>query len=187
MNMIEVRFHGRGGQGAVTSAEMLALAAIQEKRFAQAMPSFGPERRGAPVAAFARVDDARIRLRIGITQPDIVVVLDPSLTGLPAVQQGLKPGGVVVANSAQDEASVRKIMNGYDGRLALVDATAIAYRVLKVPITNTSMLGALAKTVGSPELESFFEPLRERFGRIAQRNIDALKAAYEETSIFEGN
>lgn len=185
--MIEVRFHGRGGQGAVTSAEMLALASIEEGHYAQAMPSFGPERRGAPVAAFSRIDDERIRLRIGITEPDIVVVLDPSLVGIPVVQQGLKPGGLVIVNSTEDEAGVRKAMSGYAGRLAVVNATAIAMRIMKVPITNTSMLGAIAKAVGNPELESFFGPLRERFGKIAARNIDALKAAHEETETYEGN
>jgi len=184
--MIEVRFHGRGGQGAVTSAEMLALAAIHEGKYAQAMPSFGPERRGAPVAAFARVDDERIRLRIGITAPDFVLVLDPSLLNLPAVPLGLKPGGVVIANTSHDEAAVRATMNGYAGRLALVDATEIAARILGVPITNTAMLGALARVAGSPALESFSEPLHERFGKVADRNLNTLKAAHDATRVFEG-
>jgi len=183
--MIEVRFHGRGGQGAVTSAEMLALAAIEEGRFAQAMPSFGPERRGAPVAAFARVDEERIRLRIGITNPGIVIVLDPSLIELPAVQQGLEPGGIVIANHPGKEAEVREEMGGYSGRLAIVDATALAYRILGVPITNTSMLGAFAMATGEVRVDSFMDPLRERFGKIAEKNIDALKAAYDETRLSE--
>lgn len=185
--MIEIRLHGRGGQGAVTSAEMLALAAIEEGRYAQAIPSFGPERRGAPVAAFARMDDHEIRLRTNIHRPDIVLVLDPSLLGLPAVRAGLKPGGTIIANTPAGEAEAREVLRGYRGRLAIVDATAIAYRVLKLPITNTAMLGALVRAAGSPRIESFVEPLRERFGRVADRNIEALKAAYEETQVFEGD
>lgn len=184
--MIEIRLHGRGGQGAVTSAEILALAAIEEGRYAQAIPSFGPERRGAPVAAFARMDDHEIRLRTNIYQPDYVLVLDPSLLGLPAVRAGLKPGGMIIANTPVGEAEAREVLKGYTGRLALVDATAIAYRILRLPITNTAMLGALTRVTGAPRIESFIEPLRERFGRVADRNIEALKAAYEETRIFEG-
>lgn len=184
--MVEIRLHGRGGQGAVTSAEMLALAAIEEGRHAQAIPSFGPERRGAPVAAYARMDDEPIRLRTNIYRPDFVLVLDPSLLGLPAVRAGLKPNGMIIANTPAGEAEAREVLKGYLGRLALVDATAIAYRVLKRPITNTAMLGALVRAVGTPRLESFVEPLRERFGPGADRNIEALKAAYEETQVFEG-
>ncbi len=185
--MIEIRLHGRGGQGAVTSAEMLALAAIGEGRYAQAIPSFGPERRGAPVAAFARLDDEPIRLRTNIYRPDYVLVLDPSLLGLPAVRAGLKPGGMIIANTPAGEAAAREVLKGYRGRLAIVDATAIAYRVLKLPITNTAMLGALVRAAGFPRVESFVEPLRERFGRVADRNIEALKAAYEETRVLEGS
>ena len=91
--MIEVRWHGRGGQGAVTSVEMLALAAIEEGQYAQGFPSFGPERRGAPVAAFNRVDNKRIKVRSGVYDPDVVVVLDPSLVGLINVTEGLKQIG----------------------------------------------------------------------------------------------
>jgi pyruvate ferredoxin oxidoreductase gamma subunit len=183
--MIEVRFHGRGGQGAVTSAELLALAAIGEGRWAQAMPSFGPERRGAPVAAFARIDDQKIRLRIGITSPDLVVVLDPSLLGLPAVRAGLKRDGIVITNSMGSEADVRAVMNGYPGRLAIVDASTIAKDVLGVPITNTCMLGAIAKVLGYASLASFDEPMHERFEKIAAKNLAALKAAFDTTVIFE--
>ncbi len=170
----------------MTSAEMLAVASIEEGRYAQAIPSFGPERRGAPVAAFARIADEPIRLRTNIYHPDIVLVLDPSLLGLPAVRAGLKASGMIVANTPAGEEEARKILGGYQGRLALVDATAIAYRILRLPITNTAMLGALVRVTGFPRLESFIEPLRERFGKVADRNIEALKAAYEETSIFEG-
>lgn len=185
--MIEVRFHGRGGQGAVTSAEILALAVIEEGGYAQAIPSFGPERRGAPVAAFARISDKPILLRTNIYNPDFVIVLDPSLLGLPAIRSGLKPQGMIIANFPGSEAELRKALNGYWGPLAKVDATRIAYSILGRPITNTAMLGAFARATGAVELESFVAPLRERFGKIADRNIEALKVSYEQTEVYGGS
>ncbi|MEE9555963.1 MAG: 2-oxoacid:acceptor oxidoreductase family protein, partial [Candidatus Adiutricales bacterium] len=123
--MIEVRFHGRGGQGAVTSAELVALAAIEEGRYAQAFPLFGPERRGAPVTAFLRVDDQQIRLREQIYEPDIVVVLDPTVMNILAVDDGLKDDGLLVINTNRDAASIRDEY-GFTQKLALVDASKIA-------------------------------------------------------------
>ena len=116
--MIEVRFHGRGGQGAVTSAEMVALAAIEEGKFAQGFPSFGPERRGAPVVSFARVDDKTIRLRSKIYQPDVAVVLDPSLLKILDPSQGLKPGGLLIINTNKsiDQIRVAIRLQGPAGR-----------------------------------------------------------------------
>src|SRR5512137_1335647 len=99
--MIEVRWHGRGGQGAVTSVELLAQAAIGVGKYAQGFPSFGPERRGAPVAAFSRIDDKKIKVRSGIYKPDVVIVLDSSLIGLVNVTDGLKPDGVLIVNTAR--------------------------------------------------------------------------------------
>jgi pyruvate ferredoxin oxidoreductase gamma subunit len=113
--MIEVRFHGRGGQGAVTSAELVALAAIEEGKFAQGFPSFGPERRGAPVVSFARVDDKPIRLRSKIYQPDVAVVLDPSLLKILDPSQGLKPGGLLIINTNKSIEQIRSEF-GYKAR-----------------------------------------------------------------------
>ena len=106
--MIEIRFHGRGGQGAVTSAELLALAAIGEGKYAQAFPSFGPERRGAPVVAFCRIDEERIRIRANIYEPDIVVVLDSSLLKIVNVAAGLKSNGIVVTTSTDAPEKVKE-------------------------------------------------------------------------------
>src|SRR5512142_2733974 len=106
--MIEIRFHGRGGQGAVTSAELTALAAIGEGKYAQAFPSFGPERRGAPVMAFVRVSDTPIRTREKVYEPDIVVVLDPSLLQIVNVEAGLKSSGMVILNTKKSVEEVRK-------------------------------------------------------------------------------
>ena len=114
--MIEVRIHGRGGQGAVTSAELMALAAIDEGKYAQAFPSFGPERRGAPVVAFLRVSDEQIRVRSKVYQPDVVVVLDPTLLDIVDVSAGLKPKGTVIINSAKSAEQIQK-QYGFKGRL----------------------------------------------------------------------
>jgi pyruvate ferredoxin oxidoreductase gamma subunit len=182
--MIEIRWHGRGGQGAVTSIEMLALAAIEEGKYAQGFPSFGPERRGAPVAAFNRIDDKRIRARSAIYNPDVVVVLDASLVGLVNVLDGLKPDGTLVVNTVKSPDEIKKELN-FKGTVATVDASHIARKELGVPITNTTMLGAVAKAIKVIKLKSLEGPLKERFGRLAPRNINALKRAYKELKISE--
>lgn len=177
--MIEIRWHGRGGQGAVTSVETLALAAIGEGRYAQGFPSFGPERRGAPVAAFNRIDDKKIRVRSGIYEPDVVIVLDSSLMGLVNVAEGLKPDGVMVVNTARPPEEVKK-ESGFTGTVCTVDASKIAREELGVPITNTTMIGAVVKATGVVKIGSVKEPLKNRFGRLAQRNINAMERAYKE-------
>ena len=177
--MIEIRWHGRGGQGAVTSIEMLALAAIEEGKYAQGFPSFGPERRGAPVAAFNRIDDKRIKVRHAIYNPDVVVVLDASLVGLVNVLEGLKPEGTLVVNTTKSPEEIQKELK-FKGTVATVDASKIALEELGVPITNTTMLGALIKAVGPIKAKSLESPLKERFGRLAPKNINALKRAYKE-------
>jgi pyruvate ferredoxin oxidoreductase gamma subunit len=178
--VIEIIFHGRGGQGAVTSAEMLALAAIGEGKYAQAFPNFGPERRGAPVVAFARIDEKPIRLRTKIYTPDVAIVLDPSLLSIVNPARGLKEGGVLIINSHKSVAELRK-QYGFTVRLAVVDATTIAREVLGLPITNTTMLGALLAVTGVVEEQHLIEPLKNRFGRIAEKNINAMKRAMTET------
>ena len=182
--MLEIRFHGRGGQGAVTSVELLALAAIDEGKFAQGFPSFGPERRGAPVLAFLRIDNKHIGLRCKIAQPDVVLILDPSLIRIQKPAADLKPGGLIVLNSNKSAAEVRKEY-GFKHRLALVDANTIAREVLGVPITNTTMLGALIKATGVVNIESMEHPLKERFGPLAVKNFNALKVAYDKTAVEE--
>ncbi len=182
--MIEIRFHGRGGQGAVTSVELLALAAIEEGKFAQGFPSFGPERRGAPVLAFCRVDDKPIKLRCKILKPDVVVVLDPTLLHIQNPPADLKGDGIIVLNTAKTAAEIRREY-GYRHTLALVDANKIAREVLGVPIVNTTMIGALLKVTGVVAVEALDNPLKNRFGPLAEKNYNALKVAYEQTSIEE--
>jgi pyruvate ferredoxin oxidoreductase gamma subunit len=183
--LIEIRWHGRGGQGAVTSAELLAQAAISEDKYAHAFPSFGPERRGAPVLAFVRISNRQpIRIRAEITRPDVVVVLDPGLLGVVNVTSGLKENGVLVINSRGSFEDIEARFK-IKCKLAKVDATTIAREVLGIPITNTTMIGALLKATGVVKLESLVEPLRLRFGRLAEKNIKAMQRAYEETEVKE--
>ncbi len=180
--MIEVRWHGRGGQGAVTSVELLAVAAIAAGKYAQGFPSFGPERRGAPVAAFTRIDDKKINVRSGIYEPDVVLILDASLIGMVDVTDGLKPGGKVVVNTTKSPDEIRKDLN-FNGTVATVDGTGIARKEMGVPIANTTMIGALLKVTGIMGLEAMKDPVEHRFGRIAQKNINAMKRAYDEIKI----
>jgi len=180
--MIEVRLHGRGGQGAVTSAELLALAAINEGKYAQAFPSFGPERRGAPVIAFCRIDDKPIRIRSAIYKPDLVLVLDPGILRLVNVTSGLKEDGILIANTKYSGKELRKEL-GIKHTLATVNATHIAMEELGLPITNTSMLGSLLKAREIIPFDSLIDPLKKRFGRIAEKNIKVFTRAYQETEL----
>jgi pyruvate ferredoxin oxidoreductase gamma subunit len=183
--MIEIRWHGRGGQGAVTSAEILAEAAISEGNYAQAFPSFGPERRGAPVQAYVRISAGQpIRIRSSITEPDIVVVLDPGLLGSVDVAAGLKTGGIVIINTQKTAEQIHKEF-GIKATLGTVGATKIALEELGVNITNTTMIGAVMKAVQVVKMESLIPPIDKRFGRLAIKNVNSLKRAFAETIIEE--
>lgn len=183
--LIEIRWHGRGGQGAVTSAELVAQAAIDEGKYAQAFPSFSPERRGAPVLAFNRINsEAPIRTRAEVEQPDAMIVLDLTLLSIIDIASGLKDKGVIIINTKKSIKQIRTEF-GLKGRLATVDADKIAQEELGVPIVNTTMIGALIKSVGVIELDSMSEPLEKRFGRLAERNNKAMRRAYRETLIGE--
>lgn len=180
--MIEIRLHGRGGQGGVTSAELLAKAAIDKGKFAQAFPSFGPERRGAPVEAFVRVSDERIRIREKIYNPDVVLVLDPTLLGVVDVAKGLKKDGIVIVNASE---SVEELKERYGfSKVAQVDALKIALSCLGVPITNTTMLGALLKATAILMPEDMEGVLLERFGsKLGPKNFEALNEAFSKTMV----
>jgi pyruvate ferredoxin oxidoreductase gamma subunit len=182
---IAIRIHGRGGQGSVTCAELVAQAAISEDKYAQAFPSFGPERRGAPVQAFIRIDNNKqIRVRAGVTEPDIVVVLDPSLLDIIDITSGLKDGGLMVINtkgSIKDKDIEDRFGAKY--KLAIIDATSIAREFLGRPIVNTTMIGALVKASAIIKLESLFQPLENRFGKLAEKNKKAMIKSYAETRV----
>jgi pyruvate ferredoxin oxidoreductase gamma subunit len=182
--MVEIRFHGRGGQGAVTSAELTALAAIEEGKYGQAFPSFGPERRGAPVMAFVRVSDTPIVTREKVYEPDIVIVLDPTLLKIVNVETGLKDGGIVILNTPKSADEIRKEF-GIKARMATVDGTKIAVETMRVPIANTTMLGALIKATGLIKMDFLQGPIKHRFGPIAEKNLKACSRAFEETLLVE--
>lgn len=166
----------------MTSAELTALAAIEEGKFAQAFPSFGPERRGAPVMAYVRVSEEQIRTREKIYEPNIVVVLDPSLLQIVNVEAGLREGGLVVLNTTKSAEELRR-ETGLKGRLAIVDATKIAIETMRLPITNTTMLGALLKASGLMTIDALKGPIQHRFGPIAAKNLNACMRAYDETTL----
>jgi pyruvate ferredoxin oxidoreductase gamma subunit len=182
--LLEVRWHGRGGLGAVTSAELVARAAISEGQFAQSFPSFGPERRGAPVLAFLRISNEFIKTRTIIYEPDMVVVLDPTLLRAVDVAWGLKENGTIIINSRKSPAQLKSEF-GYKWSVAAVNATRIAGETIGVPITNTAMIGALLKVTDAVKIGSMIQQLQERFEKRAEGNIEAMKRAYEETVIEE--
>jgi len=182
--MKEIRFHGRGGQGAVTAAELVAQAAIASDQYAQGFPNFGAERRGAPVMAFLRVSPTQIFLRERIDTPDVVVVLDHSLLGLPEITQGLAPGNTLIINaSPHNRQAVEDLAQRY--RLAVVDASRIAAETIGMPIANTAIIGALVRATGIVALQSLHEPFRERFGKRAEQNLEALHLAHDQTVYYE--
>ena len=182
--ILEVRWHGRGGLGAVTSAELVARAATNEGKYAQAFPSFGPERRGAPVIAFLRISDEFIRIRTDIYEPDIVVILDPTLLRAVDVTSGLKDTGKIIINSRRSPEEL-KAEFGFNWPIASVNATKIARETIKLPITNTAMIGAFLKVSDAVKVNSVVEELKERFGARAEANIEAMKRAYNQIVIKE--
>ncbi|MGP3666848.1 MAG: pyruvate ferredoxin oxidoreductase subunit gamma [Candidatus Bathyarchaeota archaeon] len=183
--LVEARWHGRGGQGAVTAAEIVAHAVIDEGRYAQAFPSFGPERRGAPVVAFNRFDDKPIHIRSDVYEPDVVVVLDPTLIRAVNVVEGLKPNGVVVINTKISSEELLKAYGFSSCKVAVVDATRIALDVIGVPVVNTPMVGAFVKVTGLVKLESILKSVSERFkGSIGEKNIEAVIKAYNTVSVW---
>lgn len=182
--LLEIRWHGRGGLGAVTSAELVAKAAISEGKYAQSFPSFGPERRGAPVISFLRISDEVIRTRTAIDEPDVVVVLDPGLLRAVDITSGLKDTGKIIINSRKSPAELKSEF-GFKWPVAAVNATAVAKEAIGVPITNTAMIGALLKVADVVKLDSVIEQLQERFGARAKGNIEAMKRAYAETVMKE--
>lgn len=178
--MIEVRFHGRGGQGAVVASEILATAFFKEGQFVQAFPAFGVERRGAPIMAFLRSDTQPIRRRCQIYTPDIVVVLDPTLIGAVDVTAGLKTHGLILVNT---ERPPEDFSQWSDYTVATVPASAIAVEhrlgTRTNPIVNTAILGAFARATGLVRLESLLDAIAEKIPAQAERNQAAAQAAYE--------
>jgi len=185
MPMTEVVWHGRGGQGAKTAGYILAEAAMEEGAHIQAFPEYGAERRGAPMKSYVRISDAPIRLRCAVTQPKVVVVLDPSLLGGVNVTEGLAKDGALIVNTGQSPAEVREQLGTKDFRIYTVDATRIALETIKRPIPNTPMLGALAKTTDLLTTAGAIRAVRKKFEHklaptVVEGNVQAIQRAYEE-------
>jgi pyruvate ferredoxin oxidoreductase gamma subunit len=173
--MFQVRIHGRGGQGVVTAAELLSMAAFAEGTWAQAFPSFGSERTGAPVAAFCRLSDRPIRTREPIGAPDCVIVQDPTLTGHVDLLAGLRRGGWVLVNSTGPVA-----LSTDHATVLAVPATQLAVRHIGKPVPNAALLGGFAALTGRLRLESVLDAIRERFpARLAEGNAAAAEEAYQ--------
>ncbi|MDO5495589.1 MAG: 2-oxoacid:acceptor oxidoreductase family protein [bacterium] len=181
--MFEVRIHGRGGQGVVTAAELLSLAAFEEGRHAQAIPSFGSERTGAPVVAYCRISDEPIRTREPVLFPDALVVQDATLLQSIDVFGGLKPDGYVLINSKKnfDELGLTDLLEGRpEGRVMTIPATDIAREYIGRPVPNAVLLGGLAALTGAFRTESVADGLNRKFaGKVAEGNIAAAQHAYD--------
>jgi len=180
--VLQIRIHGRGGQGVVTATEMLSIAAFGQGRFAQAFPSFGSERTGAPVVAFCRIDDEKIRLREPIITPDVLIVQDPTLLHQVDVFQGLKPDGYVLINSKRsfDELGLGDFTQRFrHERLITVPATEIALQHLGRPLPNAVLLGGFAALSGLLTLKAVEEAIRVKFkGKVADGNVAGAAEAF---------
>ena len=181
--MYEVRLHGRGGQGAVMAAGMLAAALVEEGKFAVAIPSFGFERRGAPVSAFLRCDEREIRRLTNIYNPNCVICIDPTVSRSVDIFAGMKTGGALVQTTHKTLAELA--IPDTVGTVGLCDAVRIATEIFRRPITNTIMLGAFARTTGLVSLDALKQTLEDSEFRDAglQQNLEALERGYQETRV----
>jgi pyruvate ferredoxin oxidoreductase gamma subunit len=186
---LEIRWHGRGGQGAKTAALLFGESALDTGMYIQAFPEYGPERMGAPVAAFNRISDKPIRSHSGIKQPDIVVVLDASLIEPARVTEGLKDGGILLVNTTEAPAELRKRLNlDPSVKLYTVDASKIAFETVGKDVPNTPMLGALVKVTGVLEFKQMMtaieSKLAEKFtggkAKFVKPNLESVRRSYEE-------
>ena len=187
--MFEVRIHGRGGQGVVTAAELLSVAGFLEGRHAQAFPSFGSERTGAPVVAFCRFDDAPLRPREPIAEPDALIIQDPTLLHQVDVLAGLGEDGYLLVNTTRsfEELGLGEfVLRFRPERLATVAATEIAREIVGRPLPNAALLGAFAALTGRLELDSMTGAIRDRFpGDVGERNAAAAERAYAAIGVVE--
>ncbi len=184
MKTVEIRWHGRGGQGVVTANELLAGAAIREGKFIKAFPEFGPERMGAPIRAFSRISEEPIKVHSQVYNPDFVVVLDPTLIGHIDLTGGLKEGGAVIANYSEGIDSLKEAL-GDVGNIHAVNATKIAMEEIGRPLANTAILGAFVKISGIVSIDSVLDELKAKFSlkfpdKVVQKNLNSVKRAYEE-------
>ena len=182
---LEIRWHGRGGQGAKTAVFLLAESLVEQGKFAQGFPDYGPERMGAPIRGYNRVSDAPVKLHCGVNEPAIVVVLDPTLIGTVDITAGLKPGGIVLVNSPNEPEEMRKALNLKDGKVYTVDAKGIALKEIEKSIPNIPMIGALLKVTDLADIDDMAAIIAKKFesklsDALVAGNKKALKRGYEE-------
>ena len=184
--MVEIRLHGRGGQGVVASGEMIALAAVYEDKYCRAFPFYGSARRGTPVTAFAQVGSEDEATRSNIYTPDYIIILDPELPKAMDVTTGLKEGGTIIWNTSLDPEEAAEQLKAKLPKIGVVDATSIALETLGRPIPNTTVLGAFVKTTGLLKMDSIEKAIRRRFsGEIAEKNVTASRKGYENVKVKE--
>ena len=187
-SILEIRWHGRGGQGAKTAAQFLAEAAMESGKSIQAFPEYGPERAGAPIRAYTRISDQSINIHSSVTNPDIVVVVDPTLLDTVDVVDGLGDDGILVVNTPEGVDFIRKKTGFKKGRVGVCDATKISLEILGISMPNTPMLGALLKIKPIVRVEALESEVRKRFLKKigepkTEANIQAIRRAFGETSI----
>ncbi|WP_427337674.1 2-oxoacid:acceptor oxidoreductase family protein [Caloranaerobacter sp. DY30410] len=185
--MIEIRWHGRGGQGAKTASLLLAEAAFATGKFIQGFPEYGPERMGAPITAYNRISDSKIRIHSNIYEPDYVVVVDETLLKDVDVTAGLKKEGAIVINSEKSPEELRPLLKGYEGKVYTIDARKISIETLGKYFPNTPMLGAIVKVANIMEEEDFLKAMEESFAHkfatkpeVIEGNMEAIKRALKE-------
>ncbi len=183
--MVEFRWHGRGGQGAWTASELLARTALDEGKYIQSFPEFGPERMGAPVTAFTRISTEPIRLHCAIYEPDVVIVLDNTLLKSVPVTSGLNRNeDSLIINSPEEPSVLKKTLGVTKAKVWTVPATEIALRILGAPITNTALLGVVAKATEIVTLEGIEKTLKGRFRPdLAEKNFAVINEAYKEAKV----
>jgi pyruvate ferredoxin oxidoreductase gamma subunit len=184
-NLVEVRWHGRGGQGAKTAALLLAEAAIAEGNYGQAFPEYGPERTGAPVRGYTRISDVPIRIHSAIQNPNVVIVLDHTLLDTIDVTEGTSSDSVLIFNTSLTKSQIRKKLKEPDRKIYILNANQIAQEEIGRPIPNTVMLGALMKATGLMQMDTLLNGLTKKFKhkfsqQVIDKNIKAVKRAYEE-------
>ena len=186
-NLVEIRWHGRGGQGAKTASLLLADAAFNTGKYIQGFPEYGPERMGAPITAYNRISDERITIHSNIYEPDYVVVVDDSLLECVDVTAGLKEDGAIVINTTKTPEEVRPLLKGYKGKVCTIDAKTISIETLGAYFPNTPMLAAIVKVSGIMDEQAFLDDMvgsfKHKFAKkpeVIDGNMAALKRALNE-------
>lgn len=185
--VVEIRWHGRGGQGAKTAALLLADVAFKTGKYVQGFPEYGPERMGAPITAYNRISNEEIRVHSNIYHPNFVVVVDEGLLESVDVAKGIKPGGAIIVNSTRTPAEVRNEIRDFDGRVYTIDAKKVSVACLGKYFPNTPMLAATVKVSGVMEKDTFLNEMEASFNHkfaskpeVIEGNMNALKMAFEE-------